>query len=153
LESRQLLDFCHGAKYLFDASKLVEDDEGIARAMAESWRSTLRHRKDGPEVVIRALRYQREACASETRSEELDTIIDLFAEHRREGRLAYKNAANDAYPIGTGNTEAAAKTIVNVRMKRAGARYTSHGGQTILNFRAALLSGRFHATMGEIIGR
>jgi hypothetical protein len=153
IESRQLLDFCHGAKYLFDAAKLVEEDEGIATAMAESWRSTLRHRKDGPELVIRALRYQRDSVASETARDELDTIIDFFAGHRREGRLAYKAAANDAFPIGTGNTEAAAKTVVNVRMKRAGATYTSHGGQTILNFRAALLSGRFPQTMTEVINR
>lgn len=153
VESRQLLDFCHGAKYLFDASKLVEEDEGIATAMAESWRSTLRHRKDGPEIVIRSLRYQRDSTASEDVRDELDTIVDFFVEHRREGRLAYKAAENDNFPIGTGNTEAAAKTIVNVRMKRAGARYTSHGGQTILSFRAALLSGRFPAMMAEVIKR
>jgi hypothetical protein len=153
MESRQLLDFCHGAKYLFDASKLTQEDDGIATAMAESWRSTLRHRKDGAELVIRALRYQRDNVATPHAQEELETIIDFFAEHRREGRLAYKQAVNDGFPIGTGNTEAAAKTVVNVRMKRAGARYTSHGGQTILNFRAALLSGRFPAVMTAIIDR
>ena len=124
MESRQLLDFCHGAKYLFDAAKLVQDDEGGATAMAEGWRSTLRHRKDGPEVVIRALKYQRDACASDAARDDLDTIVDFFAEHRREGRLEYKEAENDAFPISTGNTEAAANTVVNVRMKRAGARYT-----------------------------
>ncbi len=151
--SRQLLDFCHGAKYLFDATKLVEPDEGKALAMAEGWRGALRHRLDGPEIVLRALRYQREACPSSDTREELDTIIDFFAEHKRTGRLAYKAAANDAFPIGTGTTEAAAKTLVNVRMKRAGARYTPHGGQTILCFRTALLSGRFDITMRELISR
>jgi hypothetical protein len=151
--SRQLLDFCHGAKYLFDAAKLVEPDEGNATAMAEGWRGALRHRLDGPSIVLRALRYQRDACDSEDVREELGTIIDFFAEHKRHGRLAYKAAANDAFPIGTGTTEAAAKTVVNVRMKRAGARYTPHGGQTILCFRTALLSGRFDLTMREIIKR
>jgi hypothetical protein len=68
-------------------------------------------------------------------------------------RLAYKAAANDAFPIGTGTTEAAAKTLAGVRMKRAGARYTPHGGQTILTFRSAMLSGRFDLTMREIIKR
>jgi hypothetical protein len=151
--SRQLLDFCHGAKYLFDAAKLVEPDEGKAMAMAEGWRAALRHRLDGPDIVLRALRYQRDACESDDQCEELDTIIDYFAEHKRQGRLAYKATANDAFPIGTGTTEAAAKTVVNIRMKRAGARYTPHGGQTILCFRTALLSGRFDLTMREIIKR
>jgi hypothetical protein len=152
--SRQLLDFCHGAKYLFDAAKLVEPDEGNAMAMAEEWRGVLRHRLDGPNIVLRALRYQRDACEpDDDRREDLDTIIDFFATHKQRGRLAYKAAANDAFPIGTGTTEAAAKTLVNVRMKRAGARYTPHGGQTILCFRSALLSGRFDITMREIIKR
>jgi hypothetical protein len=39
--------------------------------------------------------------------------------------------------------EAAAKTVVNVRMKRAGARFSQHGGQTVMLFRTAILSGRF----------
>lgn len=151
--SRQLLDFCHGAKYLFDAAKLVHEDEGIATAVAEGWRSMLRHRKDGPEIVLRALRYQRDQCTSEAQRESLETIIEFLAAHKHNGRLAYREAENDAFPIGTGNTEAAAKTIVNIRMKRAGARYSTHGGQTILNFRSALLSGRFDATMREIVKR
>lgn len=151
--SRQLLDFCHGEKYLFDAAKLVEADEGDATALADGWRSNLRHRLDGPNMVIRALRYRRDACESEDRREELDTIIEFFTEHHRHGRLAYKQAENDACPIGTGTTEAAAKTVVNIRMKRAGARYTPHGGQTILCFRTALLSGRFDLTMREIGAR
>jgi hypothetical protein len=151
--SRQLLDFCHGAKYLFDAAKLVEPDEGRAQAKAEEWRGLLRHRLDGASIVLRALRYERDACDSEDRRDDLDTIIDFFADHKKQSRLAYKAAANDAFPIGTGTTEAAAKTIVNVRMKRAGARYSPHGGQTILCFRAALLSGRFDITMREITKR
>jgi hypothetical protein len=151
--SRQLLDFCHGAKYLFDAAKLVENDDGAALAMAEGWRANLRHRLDGSAIVLRALRYQRDACTVEGPREALETIIDFLAEHKQHGRLAYKAAANDAFPIGTGTTEAAAKTLAGVRMKRAGARYTQHGGQTILTFRSALLSGRFDVTMREIIKR
>jgi hypothetical protein len=152
-ESRELLDFCHGAKYLFDAAKLVEEDEGAAFALAEEWRSKLRHRKDGADVVIRALRYQRDEATSAGTRDQLDTIVDFFADHHRNGRLAYRQAANDAFPIGTGPTEAAAKTVVTVRMKRAGARYNSHGGQTVLTFRAALLSHRFDATMREVVAR
>jgi hypothetical protein len=151
-QSRQLLDFYHGAKYLFDAAKLVEADEGDAQALAGGWRSSLRHRKDGPEVVLRALRYQRDICEDRADRDEIETIVDFFSDHRSNGRLAYKEAANDGFPIGTGATEAAAKTM-NVRMKRSGARYDSHGGQTVLTFRAALLSGRFDATMREIINR
>lgn len=57
--------------------------------------------------------------------------------------MAYAEARAAGVPIGTGVTEAAAMTLVSVRMKRAGARYSQHGGQTILLFRSALLSERF----------
>jgi hypothetical protein len=59
--------------------------------------------------------------------------------------MKYAEATRRHYPIGTGITEAAAKTIVGTRMKRAGARFSQHGGQTIMLFRAALLSHRFDA--------
>lgn len=152
VDSRQLLDFCHGAKYLFDAAKLVEADEDDAQALAGGWRSKLRHRKDGPEIVIRTLRYHRDT-STKAKRDELDRIINFLSDHRRNGRLAYKQAANDGFPIGTGSTEAAAKTAVGVRMKRAGARFNHHGGQTVLTFRTAVLSGRFDTTMREIVRR
>ena len=152
IESRQLLDFYHGAKYLFDAAKLVEEDEGVAQALAGAWRSNLRHRKDGPDIVLRALRYQRDTRTTGAGREKLETIIEFLSEHRRADRLAYKQAANDGFPIGTGATEAAAKTM-SVRTKRSGSRYESLGGQTVLTFRASLLSGRFDTSMREIVNR
>ncbi len=59
--------------------------------------------------------------------------------------MNYADALRRNYPIGTGITEAAAKTIVGTRMKRAGSRFSQHGGQTVMTFRAAVLSGRFEA--------
>ena len=97
IRSRQLLDFCHGAKYLFDAAKLVEPDEGKSTVLAEGWRSNLRHRLDGPDIAIRALRYQRDACASKDKREELDTIIEFFTEHHRHARLAYIDYLAEAF--------------------------------------------------------
>ena len=57
--------------------------------------------------------------------------------------MAYAAARTAQRPIGTGVAEAAAKTVVGVRMKRSGARFSQHGGQSIMIFRTALLSGRF----------
>jgi hypothetical protein len=59
--------------------------------------------------------------------------------------MNYPDAIGRNYPIGTGITEAAAKTIVGTRMKRAGARFSQHGGQTVMTFRAAVLSERSDA--------
>ena len=58
--------------------------------------------------------------------------------------MEYAAARAANRPIGTGVVEAAAKTVVNTRMKRSGARFSQHGEQTVMIFRTALLSGRFY---------
>ncbi len=63
----------------------------------------------------------------------------------KAGRMEYAEAIVRDYPIGTGITEAAAKTVVGTRMKRAGARFSQHGGQAVMLFRTALLSSCFEA--------
>ncbi len=75
---------------------------------------------------------------------------EYIARHKKEGRLNYAAAKKQHLPIGTGVTEAAAKTLVTVRMKRSGARYETHGGHTILTLRAAALSQRFDAFSSEV---
>lgn len=76
---------------------------------------------------------------------DLQRAIDYVAHQESLGRMNYSEALSRNYPIGTGVTEAAAKTVVGTRMKRAGARFSPHGGQTVMRFRAAVLSRRFNA--------
>ena len=64
---------------------------------------------------------------------------------------AYKLAEDMKLPLATGPTEAAAKSLVGVRMKRSGARYSQHGGQTILTLLAAHKSRRFDALWEVIV--
>jgi hypothetical protein len=64
--------------------------------------------------------------------------------------MKYLEAQRRGYPIGTGVTEAAAKTVVGSRMKRAGARFSQHGGQTVMLFRTSILSNRFAALHREL---
>jgi hypothetical protein len=100
-------------------------------------------------LVLKSLEYQR-SVANETTAKELTKSINSLLRHKKEGRLGYAAAKKIGLPIGTGVTEAAAKTLVSVRMKRSGARYSDHGGHTILTLRAAILSGRFEALSAEI---
>ena len=53
----------------------------------------------------------------------------------------------EAGAIGTGITEAAAKTVVGTRIKRAGARFSQHGGQAVMPSLNALLSSRLEASV------
>jgi hypothetical protein len=146
---RYLLDFYHAATYVHDAANAVLDD-AAAKVQAEQWKATLKEYNDGAQRVLKSMRYFRDREPRQKRREAIDTCISYLANQARAGRMDYKSALAQHHPIGTGPTEAAAKTLVNVRMKRAGARYDQHGGQTILTFRAALLSDRFDALWGHL---
>jgi hypothetical protein len=91
------------------------------------------------------MRGKLSSVPTQTRQQELTTAINYIANQNDAGRMNYADAIERNYPIGTGITEAAAKTIVGTRMKRAGSRFSQHGGQAVMTFRAAVLSERFDA--------
>ena len=139
-----MLDFFHAAEYLTEAAELIHGaNSATSHATAAQWRETLKRAQDGAERVLKSLRYHRDEMPNGTKRERMQGIIDYLANNKSSGRLGYAQAQADNKPIGTGVTEAAAKTVVNVRMKRAGARFSQHGGQTVMTFRAAILSDRF----------
>lgn len=136
------LDFWHAASYLQDAATAATDDSAAATVLAQQWKTTLKEYADGARRVLKSMRYYRDRRSSEA-YDQIDACIGYISRQAGAGRLDYKASLDIGHPIGTGPVEAAAKTLVNVRMKRAGARYDQHGGQTILTFRASLLSERF----------
>lgn len=143
-----LLDFFHTAEYIQLAANAIEgQDTPGSRVLAASWREMLKEYDDGPERVLKTMRYYRDRATpvpitGQARTD-LVSAITFLANQARQGRMAYADARRAQRPIGTGVVEAAAKTVVNTRMKRAGARFSQHGGQTVMLFRTAVLSGRF----------
>jgi hypothetical protein len=140
-----MLDFYHAAEYLQLAANAIEGgDSSAARVLAANWREQLKEYEDGPERVLKAMRYYRDRKSGPLgKLADLETAINFLAKQAANGRMGYAAARAANRPIGTGVTEAAAKTVVNTRMKRSGARFSQHGGQTVMIFRTALLSGRF----------
>jgi hypothetical protein len=147
----RLVDLFHVAEYLqLGANAVHPKNEAEAKILAESWREILKQRDDGPDAVLASMRYHRRKLPKGQRRKNMTKAIRYLAKQHRCGRMNYAEAKRRNYPVGTGVTEAAAKTLVNTRMKRAGARYSQHGGQTILLFRAATLSDRFDALHQEL---
>jgi hypothetical protein len=130
---------------VFSVNAVEGTDSPDARVLAATWRETLKEHADGAEKVLRSMRGKLASVSTQSRHAELSTAITYIANQNEAGRMNYADARSRNYPIGTGITEAAAKTIVGTRMKRAGSRFSQHGGQTVMTFRAALLSERFGA--------
>lgn len=139
-------DFHHAAEHLSDVADALFG-EGTERA--ESWfkkyRSILRSERGGVEQVIRSIRYyrQRVGIRSAKRRELIREGLRYFARNR--SRMHYADYRRKGFPIGSGVVEAACKTLVGQRFKRAGMRWSVEGGQNILNLRAIILSKRWDA--------
>jgi hypothetical protein len=145
-----VVDAFHAAEYLQKgADAIFGADTSEGRVQSATWRETLKE-PGGPRRVLRSMRAQRIRATTPAREKELDAAIAYIDRQRAAGRMEYAEALKRKYPIGTGITEAAAKTVVGTRMKRAGARFSQHGGQTVMLFRATLLSSRFEALHCEL---
>ena len=150
-DTMKLVDAFHVAEYLAKAANAIGGDRSAKAAiLAATWRETIKEQVDGAQTVLRSMRAYASAVLTKARREELATAISYVATQHQLGRMDYAEAKEKHYPIGTGITEAAAKTVIGTRMKRAGARFSQHGGQTILLFRTAILSNRFDALHAEL---
>ena len=140
-----IVDAFHVAEYLQKAAEAISGvGTSEARIQSTTWRETAKE-TGGPKVALRSMRAQRARVPTAARVKELDAAITYVDRQLKAGRMEYAEAIERNYPIGTGITEAAAKTVVGTRMKRAGARFSQHGGQAVMLFRTALLSSRFEA--------
>jgi hypothetical protein len=101
---------------------LLNRSNAAREIVVELWRSGKRHvRLDGVRPVREAIRY----------------IIP------RVDRMNYARARRLGLPVGSGNVEATCKTLVEVRMKRAGSRWKETSGEHILQLRALAHSDRW----------
>jgi len=137
--SVKVLDFFHAAEHLHRALEQAHG-QGSAKAGSEfeRLRHILRHEEFGVTRVIGALAYQ---ARQHPRRKKLQGELKYFRRHSKKMNYAHLEAWG--LPLGSGVVEAANKTLVTVRMKRSGARWTVEGGQAILTFRALCKGQRF----------
>lgn len=139
-----LVDFYHVVKRLVHAADVIAGaGTPEAQLMRRNWCETLKLFDDGAKRVLKSMRYHRDQLPRAADRKSVNEDINYLANQMKDGRTGYAAALANNLPIGTGITEAAAKTVVGVRMKRAGARYSQHGGQTVMLFRTAILSERY----------
>jgi hypothetical protein len=137
----EILDFYHASEHLWQVAHALYPEDAPA---ATQWAHARLHevREQGPAPLLEVL---RTACAPTLPGRDL---------LRRERGYFRTNAARMAYPefrvrglpIGSGAIESAAKHVVQLRMKRPGARWSEPGAQAVLNVRCRLRAGLSLAT-------
>jgi hypothetical protein len=136
-ERIEIVDWYHASEHLGALAKALHG-EGTPAATAWARHATHLLWRHGPDPLLRLL---RETPAPTPQAARL---------LRRERGYFTTNAARMQYPlfrrqglpVGSGAVESGAKHVVQLRLKRAGQRWSRDGAQAILALRAHLLSDR-----------
>jgi hypothetical protein len=134
---RELVDFYHASEHLWTVARLLESE---GTAVAAVWGAARCHelRHAGVEAVRTALRDARATTADGRK------LLRRERAYFRSNaaRMDYPAAKAAGLPIGSGAVESLARHLVQLRLKRPGARWSRAGAQAILTLRAHLKSGR-----------
>ncbi len=145
-----LVDFWHVVEKLHPAAVAIFGANEVGEAM-KRWRHLLRRRTDAAEQIL----VEVEASGCEELDGDADAdrpvhdAITYLTNHAH--RMNYAGACAKGLPIGSGNVEATCKTLVGVRMKRAGARWKEETGEHMIKLRALALSDQWDAGMTELM--
>lgn len=134
-ECLEIVDFYHASEHVWAlAHALYGAGTPLAAEAAAGWLRTLREQGGG--ALLETLR--RVHASTADGQEALRRERGYF--RTNAARMAYPTFVAQGLPIGSGAVEAAAKHVVQLRLKRPGARWSAAGAQAILALRAHLLS-------------
>jgi hypothetical protein len=136
----QILDFYHAAEYVTQAADaLFADSPAREReAWLESSCSLLKHDWEGAKKLLAQWEAADTSRWARARREMLEDSMRYFRNHRQQ--MHYSRYRDMGWPIGSGVTEAACKTLVKQRLCRSGMRWKEDGAQAVLSLRALLLT-------------
>jgi hypothetical protein len=109
------------------------------------WRGALRSRSSAAGDILAELHASGLEWSAMNSKQPVHEAITYLDNHQE--RMDYADALRKKLPIGSGNVEATCKTLVAVRMKRAGSRWKHDTGEHILRLRALALSDRWDSAM------
>lgn len=137
----QLIDFYHASGYL-QAVAEAAFPRAEDKVQREQWLHERCHRLKHEPGAAQAL-LQEMQCLSTTelhttQREKLESAITYFDNHHHQ--MDYATALDKHWPIGSGVTEAACKTLVKQRLCRSGMRWKEKGAAVVLSLRALMLT-------------
>ena len=139
----KLVDFYHASEHLSKAAEMLFG-KGSERGTRwyEKYRRRLQRKRHAVTGLLRSMDYySQQGGLSSCRREALATERTFF--ENNQDRMDYRRFRLRGWPIGSGPVEAAAKTLVKVRMCRSGMRWSRQGGQHVLSLRTYLKSDRW----------
>jgi hypothetical protein len=113
-----ILDFFHAAEYIKDFAEAYIKDEAKRRVFYEKYRTIVRDELNGAATFLAVMKQNKEEIKCEDRRKKAQQAITYFGNNVH--RMAYKTYTDLGYPIGSGVTEAACKTLIKKRFSQSG---------------------------------
>jgi hypothetical protein len=160
----KLIDRYHVDERLAQAAECVERDRGARGALLERWRRTLGRSDRGirticeqlDERLYEPLRDDPDGWPISRRPKIVGENARIAEGHhdyfrRHTSKICYATARKRGYPIGSGVTEGACKSVVAARFKRSGQRWFESGASPCLQLRTLHLNERLAPTLQLLI--
>jgi hypothetical protein len=147
--SVEMIDRYHLDEHLAAALELVAATDGCAAAVHRRWAASL----DGSDTAI--VRIGRDLAPYLRRHARGDKLAELSRHieyvRNNRGRMKYAGASRRGFPIGSGVTEGACKSMITVRCKRGGQRWRERGLTACLALRTQHLNERLHPCFAQVL--
>ena len=135
-----ILDFWHASEHVWELSRaLYRQDDPAQKALGDQWVAERLEslKSEGPKPLLKVL--ARRQGKTEAQQEALRLARHYFTENA--ARMQYPKHLAAGRMIGSGPVEAACKSVVGVRLKQAGMRWSDAGADAVLAVRTTLLNG------------
>jgi hypothetical protein len=145
----QILDFYHATEYLAGVSQAVFKKAGERYDWMETTCHKLKHNKGAANKIFNEIgRYLKLKLSKEDKNK----VKKAYTYFKNQKKIMnYAEHVKKKYPIGSGVTEAACKTLVKQRLGISGAKWKDKGAATILTLRAlAYTAGRWNQFWDKI---
>jgi len=133
-----LRSWCDGRPTTRSADEVMRD-----------WRHRLLDDDEAIESIESSMQRWKEGQLGSSTEEDVDTALTYIDNHREQMR--YGSIRDRGLPVGTGHVEATCKSLVALRMKRNGQRWSYQGAQAILDLRSLALSDRWDEGMDALM--
>jgi hypothetical protein len=149
----QVLDFPHAVQNAIACAKALL---GEADALLPSWELRIKQLLDAPspDAAIAELMDCLPYVGTEEGLKALDSLVGYY--RRNEKRMQYTTFRECGLPIGSGIVESAHRHVLQVRMKRAGQRWSIRNARNLVHLRALYRTAgarRFHASIRDALQR
>jgi hypothetical protein len=133
----QVLDFFHATQYLANASHAIHPVDAKQRKV---WLDLachrLKHESDAAAQLLDEMRNMLPNRKKQELVDKLKSAITYFKNQKH--RMDYNQYQRNNFPIGSGVTEAACKTLIKQRLCQSGMKWKNQGIAMVLRLRALI---------------